>query len=305
MSGRGQFRMKRRREKGTTMRSPSITLFQEQTTFCSQYFTAENNVFEMEQNNSNLPVTPDSRSENKEPQRLLHSERLLPNQWTASLPVITQTSDSEMEEEEQYNQRKKMRTDDFNFSSSMDSSFNSISTPTRDTANANIQQSWWKKRQSSPENTSFQSNNRFASDESRCTCHVCKSNIQTKLEQNITLVSSRNTQATAPVKQKNSLLAYFQHPKSVQNGETGTSFRTKHNEKQMDPGQSHFGESSHLCSYCDRPACSDCTRQCEGECKAFFCTFCSRVDYEGVRERIFCFHCKDEDNSDECSMDTT
>lgn len=299
--------MKRRREKGTTMRSPSIALFQEQTTFCSQYFTAENNVFEMEQNNSNLPVTPDSRSESKEPQRLLHSKRLLPNQWTASLPVITQTSDSEMEEEEeQHSQRKKMRTDDFLFSSPMCSNFNSINTPTRDTANANIQQSWWKKRQSSPENTSFQSNNRFALDESTCTCHVCKSNIQTKLEQNITPVSSRKAQATAPVKQKNSLLAYFQHSKkSLENGENGTSFRTKQNGKHMNPGQSYCGELSHLCSYCDRPACSDCTRQCEGECKAFFCTFCSRVDYEGVRERIFCFHCKDEDNNEECSMDTT
>ncbi|GFH51238.1 hypothetical protein CTEN210_07714 [Chaetoceros tenuissimus] len=289
------------------MRSPSFTLFQDQTTFCSQHFTAENTAFDMEQNNFNLPVTPDSRSESKEPQRLLHAKRLLPNQWTASLPVITQTSDSEMEEEEQYSQRKKMRTDDSRFSSSMDSSFNSISTPTRDTVSANIQQSWWKKKQSSPQNTSFQNNNRFASEESTCTCHVCKSNIPTKLEQaeKITPASYRNTQATAPVKQKNSLLAYFQHSKSLQNGENGPSFQTKQTEKGMNSGRSNCGKISHLCSYCDRPACSNCTRQCEGECKAFFCTFCSRVDYEGVRERIFCFHCQDEENSEECSMDTT
>ena len=185
----------------------------------------------------------------------------------------------------------------------------SVSTPTRDTASANIQQSWWKKRQSSPENTSFQNNNRFSLEDSTCTCHVCKTNIPTKLKQaeKMTPTSCRNAQATASalVKQKNSLLAYFQHSKPLQNRENGTSFLTKENEKYMNPGQSHCGGLSHLCSYCDRPACSDCTRQCEGECKAFFCTFCSRVNYEGVRERIFCFHCEDEESSEGCSMDTT
>lgn len=44
------------------------------------------------------------------------------------------------------------------------------------------------------------------------------------------------------------------------------------------------------CSFCDRPACCSCTRQCE-RCQADFCTLCSTLDYSSSTERCFCLDC--------------
>lgn len=54
-------------------------------------------------------------------------------------------------------------------------------------------------------------------------------------------------------------------------------------------------ESSDLqrCRYCDKPTCVTCTRQCE-QCERWFCTFCSKVNYADVVERILCFECDEE-----------
>eukprot|EP01082_Thalassiosira_pseudonana_P000054 g338.t1 g338 contig1:815642-817105(-) len=47
------------------------------------------------------------------------------------------------------------------------------------------------------------------------------------------------------------------------------------------------------CRYCDKPTCiQSCSRQCE-QCSNRFCTFCSKVDYGEVVERIVCFECEE------------
>lgn len=46
------------------------------------------------------------------------------------------------------------------------------------------------------------------------------------------------------------------------------------------------------CRYCDRPTCSkpSCTKQCE-ECQQNFCSFCCKVNYDGMYEKTVCFEC--------------
>ena len=62
----------------------------------------------------------------------------------------------------------------------------------------------------------------------------------------------------------------------------------------------HRGNETSLspCRYCDKPTCLACSRKCE-ICQSSFCTFCSKVDYGGVVERILCFEC-DEVESRAC-----
>ena len=51
------------------------------------------------------------------------------------------------------------------------------------------------------------------------------------------------------------------------------------------------------CRYCDRPTCknnnnnnSSCSKQCE-ECQHNFCSFCCKVNYDGIYEKTVCFEC--------------
>jgi hypothetical protein len=44
------------------------------------------------------------------------------------------------------------------------------------------------------------------------------------------------------------------------------------------------------CWFCERWACRECTRQCEG-CEHYFCRFCSMIDYSAELERDFCLDC--------------
>lgn len=61
------------------------------------------------------------------------------------------------------------------------------------------------------------------------------------------------------------------------------------------------------CAYCDRPVCHSCRRACEGGCHAYYCTFCSYIDYQGVVERVFCFACREDEvvSDEKYSMDTS
>jgi hypothetical protein len=48
------------------------------------------------------------------------------------------------------------------------------------------------------------------------------------------------------------------------------------------------------CRYCDRPTCNamipPCIKLCE-ECQQYFCSFCCKVNYDGMYEKIVCFEC--------------
>lgn len=47
------------------------------------------------------------------------------------------------------------------------------------------------------------------------------------------------------------------------------------------------------CRYCDRPTCNNnpsCIKQCE-ECQHNFCSFCCKVNYDGMYEKTVCFEC--------------
>lgn len=46
----------------------------------------------------------------------------------------------------------------------------------------------------------------------------------------------------------------------------------------------------HKCTFCDRQACSSCTRQCE-QCHFQFCSMCSTADFSGPFQRNFCLDC--------------
>jgi len=57
------------------------------------------------------------------------------------------------------------------------------------------------------------------------------------------------------------------------------------------------GKDQINCNYCDKSTCSSCVRPCE-RCGCNFCTFCSKVDYGGVVEKIFCFECVNDTNTE-------
>ena len=112
-----------------------------------------------------------------------------------------------------------------------------------------------------------------------------------------------NAAAGAPVRQKNSLLSYFQvrkppavcstpsRPASFPSS-SGANSSTPHSQTHSaHPSNASVGPSVLTCSYCERPSCPSCTRHCQS-CSKRYCTFCSTVNYDESREeRVFCLDC--------------
>ena len=268
-----------------------------------------------------LPVTPDRRVSNFLNEYLSSEAQGEESSLAESAPfaIITQSSDSEMEMEDEdtspnffrdsfvstdRTQRKKCRNDNYMFHPTINASTPStvIASPNPNTkASANVknqQQDWWKKQirrdQTPPGPVSK------ALDQS-CKCHVCQAPASQIQSQIMTHEATKDTNerqiklnATSLPKQKNSLLSYFNPTKVVRNPTAPTMDSRKCQPVSMKP-------SLLSCAYCDRSACASCMRSCEGGCNESYCTFCSRIDYEGIQERIFCFGCHDENSS--CRMD--
>ena len=71
---------------------------------------------------------------------------------------------------------------------------------------------------------------------------------------------------------------------SLHNSATTTTTPNYHNQHLLPP-----------CRYCDRPTCStnpSCIKQCE-ECQHNFCSFCCKVNYDGMYEKTVCFECEE------------
>jgi hypothetical protein len=128
-----------------------------------------------------------------------------------------------------------------------------------------------------------------ASEKSYC-CHVCGNaaadipviaNLKcTTTADSISGQSNITMKTTGRAPKSHSLLNYFAKGKV---SEKKATFKSK----SLSPIQEN---NTIRCQYCDKATCSSCTRQCERCCRDF-CTFCSRVDYGGVVEKIMCFEC--------------
>ena len=343
-----------------------------------------------------LPVTPDHRTGNsrlwsRDSPRDSCNPRLFfedvdvdeeQDNSEAPLAVITQSSDSEMEFDDDdalearsnlfghclppapaaphrnnrkncifTAQRKKSRTDPYTFTLSA----HAIPSPSGDNsaaATATAQPLWWKRQISGSQNKSM-TPERSSSATRHCKCHVCQApapvpsaNMDGDVHMNrhnpsryIQSQNSSNAEgmdifaSNAPIKkhgckQKNSLLSYFNPSKSKSKSNPTTSQKLGNATKistssemqsstlsQGSPTAAHvpvsLGSSLSSCSYCDRPACNSCMRTCEGECNLRYCTFCSKINYDGPVERVFCFNCHDCEceesgsDGDGCRMDTS
>ena len=130
-----------------------------------------------------------------------------------------------------------------------------------------------------------------------CCCHVCD-NVAVEITpspKSATAADSFSGQSSltqlAKAKQtkSHSLLNYF--PKSkLSTKKPAFKSSTIGVDKQFSP----IKESQISCHYCDKLTCQSCIRQCE-LCSGDFCTFCSKVDYRGVVEKILCFECVNEE----------
>jgi hypothetical protein len=283
---------------------------------------------------SHLPVTPDSRGAEG-------FERFLPfeiNDEAGSLTdrsafsIITQSSDNEMEDDQilmpiERNQRKKPRTDNHNFQPTFDASHSTASTiemvrthiSMDASANANVgvssvhtktrPQCWWKIQNSNSSDTNHSPSFPISKIDPSCKCHVCQAPApsQTHAEimqldgtQTAFLHETHRTNKSLP-KQKNSLLSYFNPTKQVRQ----STSQSVDSQRTFKAQAISSNLTLPLCAYCDRPACVSCMRSCEGGCSEVYCTFCSRIDYEGIQERVFCFGCHDGDVDSSCGMDTS
>jgi hypothetical protein len=266
-----------------------------------------------------LPVTPDRRVASFLADFLSFEAQVEESPLAESAPfaIITQSSDSEMEMEDEdtsqniftdnsvctdRSQRKKCRIDNYMFHPAVKASIPStiIASPNPNTnASANVKnqqhQYWWKDQ--------IPSDSVSKALEQSCKCHVCQAPASQIQSQIMTHEAAKDTNgrqmklnATSLPKQKNSLLSYFNPTKAIQNPTAPSMDSRKFQPVSMEPSLSS-------CAYCDRPACASCIRSCEGGCNEGYCTFCSRIDYEGIQERIFCFSCQDENSS--CRMDVS
>lgn len=93
---------------------------------------------------------------------------------------------------------------------------------------------------------------------------------------------SRYGQGNAP---SNSLLCYFSTTRTTSSSSSTTPMN-------MDTKPPAIEKSTifQKCTFCDRPVCTSCTRQCE-KCQQTFCSLCSTADYSGRLERSFCLDC--------------
>jgi hypothetical protein len=121
-------------------------------------------------------------------------------------------------------------------------------------------------------------------------CHVCGNAAVDSVITNpkcTTAADSISGQSNITMKTKeppksHSLLNYFTKGKA---SEKKPAFKPS-----LSKQSSILENNPTICQYCDKPTCSSCTRQCELCCRDF-CTFCSKVDYGGVVEKIMCFEC--------------
>ena len=147
----------------------------------------------------------------------------------------------------------------------------------------------------------------------RICCHVChKSSSDSNVSDANTEIVSFKVENSAPSAtngsaaksskdskpKSNSLLSYFR-PSSKKQTLPQSQFEPKLHSNQAHSScsiptnqQSRTSNPSNLnpCRYCDKPTCVTCTRHCES-CERWFCTFCSKVNYGGIVERILCFEC--------------
>ncbi|KAL3805365.1 hypothetical protein HJC23_009072 [Cyclotella cryptica] len=138
----------------------------------------------------------------------------------------------------------------------------------------------------------------------QCCCHVC-GRTASESEQNKPAEAgkqmsghSQNLMSAKPKAPKfHTLLSYF--PKSGGSKKTSQSFNPfsdstcSHPSKIMTSARQKEVSIPITCRYCDKPTCFTCTRPCE-RCSHNYCTFCSKVDYGGLDEKIFCFDCCDD-----------
>jgi hypothetical protein len=130
----------------------------------------------------------------------------------------------------------------------------------------------------------------------QCRCHVCGQEAKNYLvatPKSATAADSTSGLSNLlPVKPKapksQSLLNYF--PKCKVSTKKPATFQ--HVEKLVfSPDENNPIK----CHYCDKTTCSSCSRPCE-RCSRDFCTFCSKVDYRGVVEKVLCFECFNDEN---------
>lgn len=134
----------------------------------------------------------------------------------------------------------------------------------------------------------------------QCYCHVCglaasksDSNKSAKAGHQSS-GQNHNLDSVKPKSPKfHSLLTYFPKSGGSQKISKPYSCATLSHPAKMTPVQQHEIPTPITCGYCDKPTCFTCTRPCE-RCSHNYCTFCSKVDYGGPDEKIFCFDCFDE-----------
>eukprot|EP00956_Cyclotella_meneghiniana_P017791 scaffold29266_cov70-Cyclotella_meneghiniana.AAC.2 len=134
----------------------------------------------------------------------------------------------------------------------------------------------------------------------QCCCHVCGSAAvdeaaTPKSATSFNDVSGEKTHMLTPSKPKirksHSLLNYFPSKLSKKPAAAVKPVNNVANCTAL-PGKDQIN-----CNYCDKSTCSSCVRPCE-RCGCNFCTFCSKVDYGGVVEKIFCFECVNDTNTE-------
>ena len=273
-------------------------------------------------NFTTLPVTPDRQHYLDWRVNLDTSFDMKVSAAPESLAVITQSSsdDSEMETEMDEDDSVKMfhssphhsisgihhikrsRTDQYTFS------LKSTAESATEKSDRSVQTCWWKKNQ---KHTRTSRNDANTAKSSLCLCHVCNNATSTSC----TASSLKQPSKPNAQKQSNSLLSYFHRhpnptkPPSCQSPSGPNSYpitiSSAFNSSNTAAAALIPSQTLQSCAYCDRPACSSCTRACEGGCNLHFCTFCSTINYDGPMERVFCFNCHEGSGDFDCAMGDT
>ena len=131
-------------------------------------------------------------------------------------------------------------------------------------------------------------------------CHVCGgqgdgATKQCGLKNDCSSYNSNNSRGNR------SIASYFKVTKKQPSTSSSKMPSQSSQQNSKKPSTQHMAATStnnndisHLpsCRYCDRPTCSNpsCTKQCE-ECQQNFCSFCCKVNYDGMYEKTVCFEC--------------
>ena len=223
--------------------------------------------------------------------------------------VISQSSDSEMEDEEHIasqslssgDHNNKPQDDFFDGNCShakrvrTNGSTLPLSIDNRSRSPEKVE--WWKKKRA-PNFSENQSIHYPTNSKSkRCAnsiCFVCQTTHYTTSDASnpVPKESVLIDKTIASMTQQNSLLSYF---RTTPSNATANVSRMKNinqdssNSMKRPLALDHFNKLS-SCTYCDKLACVSCTRTC-GRCTGQFCTFCSTINYDGPVERTFCSDC--------------